>query len=267
MFEEVEHEKENLIAQYTIPWEKQFAFDKGLSPKGKQNSRYAYFIGPLKFATKGKAKEFVSLWLKHSYDGYEVQEKDKQWIYALLENHPDKNERIQYHNGKIIIKRNRDNPKLFFNFMLGKTEYNKVYYEPFSYLKCFHGCLSNNHAHNCKDAFRNAVGDQVYNFRMNTFNNNKNVMCPFTGVFLTNDRSTHIDHNPKRFIDILNEFLALYFVVFDNVQLSYDGRDYHLADLNLKNSWQKYHLDTACLIAVSKIWNLTHNQENSYKEK
>jgi hypothetical protein len=135
-----QEEKDKIISQYTS------------SPISK-HSKSTFNIGPLQFGTKG-----VSQWLKHSYDGYEVNDKDKEWIYPLIYKHPNYIDKLAFHNGKIVIL--LDKSKRFYNFNLGKVQdsmYSREFFEPMSYIKCFTPSLSNNHVYNCRSAFRNEI--------------------------------------------------------------------------------------------------------------
>jgi hypothetical protein len=106
----IQEQKDRIIDHYTSIMSK--------------NDKHIFNLGPLKFCNKGKAKEFVSQWLKCFYDGYEVLEKDTTWIYPLIYNHPNHIEKLEFHNGKLYIFYDQ-NGKRYYNLNLCNLQQSK----------------------------------------------------------------------------------------------------------------------------------------------
>lgn len=226
-------------------------------------SKYKYQLGPLTFKSKKNAKDFVSEWLRTSYDNYVVDDDDKKWIYALLDQHIKRNEKLENHNGQIYVKKNEVCSK-HYNFYLGKQYPHKD--TLFSYLKCFENNLSTNHILHCKQAFRNEIRPQTFQCRQTYFQFENEITCPFTNMTLRNDDYTHIDHYGKTFADLLQEFLNLHRIKYSDIELSYDnGQDHYIANQEIKNKWFNFHKENAHLLPVLKDWNLAQKDTKSNK--
>lgn len=222
--------------------------------KSNDNKKNIYELGPLKFKSKSKAKKFVSLWLQNSYQNYVVHDDDKHWILALLDNHPNKEEKIANYNGNIYVRKN-PSCKTYYNFVLGK---NHPFSDTlFSYRKCFDSTLSTNHSYHCKQAFRNEIRPQTFSCRRKFFKFNDTIKCPMTNADLKNDKYTHIDHHYKSFESLFEEFIKSRELCIDTLSLTCEnGQDWYIENGQIKDDWIQFHENEATLVPVFRDWNL-----------
>lgn len=239
--------KKDLVQSFTI------------DPNSQSKTKTRFTLGPLNFASKGKAKEFVGKWLANSYENYLLDQNEKDWVYALIEMHPNKIEKLNNHTGNIMVRKNPYNSK-YFNFVIQKNPPDED--TLFSYLVCFNPNMRIDHLAHCKMAFRCEIQPQTLACRMDYFFDHNTVICPHSNMVLYNDANTHIDHHKFTFNSIFDAFLKMKKLDCKDIQLSYvNGQDYFIKNSQLKKEWYDFHEQHAILLPVFKKWNLTHNQK------
>lgn len=117
----------------------------------------------------------------------------------------------------------------------------------FSFYKAL---TSKSHSSEVKAALRNIVKDQAIQYKKDYFENNavgKYCICPSTGLKITM-KSSHLDHYPKQFDEIVSEWLKLNKLKLGDIKLE-SSKDNQvvksLVDNKLSENFYEYHLKVA----------------------
>ena len=145
-----------------------------------------------------------------------------------------------------------------------------MYYKKhtFSYHSCF------NHSEKVKKiqinaAFRNAVDNQIKEFKNNTFLTTTSIYCPVTGKPLYNNSMTHVDHDynsSHTFKNIVDNFKTCYNLNdkdFDTVT-DHTTKLYVFKNSKITQLFQDYHKCNASLRCISREANLLEIKPNEY---
>lgn len=101
-------------------------------------------------------------------------------------------------------------------------------------------------------ALREDISHQILNFRAKTKFPQK---CYLSGRSLRSWSETHIDHYYP-FSKIVDDWLGLEGITFDDIKLKGRGNNRTLSDPLLKKSWQEYHYRKADLRVCDKTENI-----------
>jgi hypothetical protein len=117
----------------------------------------------------------------------------------------------------------------------------------FSFYKAL---TSRSYSSEVKAALRNVVKEQAIQYKKEYFAENavgKYCVCPSTGLKIT-VKTSHLDHYPKQFDEIVADWLKLNKLKISNIKLE-DSKDNQvskeLLDIKLSLSFFEYHLKTA----------------------
>ena len=209
----------------------------------------AFCIGPLNFATKREAREFVMSYLKQAVPGA-VPIADQEWIISLLQMHPRYVAKSA--NADEVVVMRSDFGQNCFGF---RKQDNSL--EDVGTKKIFDksSCSAESNAYS---AFRRCIQPQIDEFRRVAFCSGP-MICPVTLAEICNDKETHIDHHFDilPFKKLLTQFLEKEDVNLKDVETVPDGtRGRKLKNSELFLKFETYHKDHAVLRAIAKRANL-----------
>ena len=205
------------------------------------NKNKKYVIGKLGFDTKKKMKQFISTWLRYSYDGYVPDKDSSLWIHDLFKRH--KRYDIKSKNIVHFVVRLSSNNFHFAVVLSDATE------TDFSYNKC----LANvSYATEIKRAFRYAIMQQIYDFK----NTNFKGICEISEQAISADMCD-IDHNFDiiTFEQILQKFLKQKKLDINKITLIDCGTHKTFKDTQLESDWKTFHKNNAILRCIHKDLN------------
>jgi hypothetical protein len=208
-------------------------------------------IGNITFSSHKSAKIYIQEIISRYDQGNRLENNDFIFVSDLLLLHPESDQKIgsgikalfvdldaQYHRNKC--------------FYIERTDGSIT---DFSWISCIKG---RNIRKEIFDAFRNAVTDQIKEFRISILKND--VICPYSNEKL-NHKNSHVDHvEPLTFDNLILKFLESESIRSVDVKLS-ESEDNQftavLIDLEFKKKWQNYHKENAQLRLISQSANLS----------
>lgn len=143
-------------------------------------------IGAFAFATKRAAQSEIRRILHDTPLNRPLVGAELELIAALLGLHHEAKEKIGPGVAKIEVRQIEYGSR---GFWVTRTDGSAV---DFSYRTALNGAGS--HRSQCLQAMRFAVAQQIKDFRRAAFAENPDQVCPLTGIPLTNDPTTHVDH-------------------------------------------------------------------------
>lgn len=208
-----------------------------------------FCIGPLSFATKREAREFVMSYLRKATPG-PITIGDQEWVISLLQMHPryptKSDDALE-----VVVMLSEYGQNCF---GLRKQDDSL---EDVGTKKIFDKSTSTPES-NAYSAFRRCIQPQIDEYRSSTFFSGP-IVCPVTGLTLHNDKETHIDHHYDilPFKKLLTRFLQDEEVRMADVATLPDGtRGRKLKDIELQHKFEAYHKANAVLRAIAKKANL-----------
>jgi hypothetical protein len=212
-----------------------------------------YKLGEYFFKGKGHAKDFISKWLRASYDSYKVQDKDMHWVIDLLKKHPRFSEKSDGFSGVAISFHGNfhfafvfPDPEAFSGERIGMD---------ISYKKCLNPSIDTS-PNQVSKAFRDSIQYQIADYRNKVLANG--CICPKTGIQLKNDRETHIDHNYEilPFAKLVDNFCKEYNYNFEGIKVVSQGVTVAFEDPMLTARFQDYHAKHAILRPLHRSANI-----------
>jgi hypothetical protein len=208
-----------------------------------------------------KHKKDALSYFKNILNSYEpkqsVNEIDFKDLVGLIENRPDKNEKIGCGIEKIQVIEVRYKTKCF---ELIRTDGST---EVFSYLNCING--KSKPLTKFSKTCRETISEDLRNVKLTyfkKFSSKGEVKCQETGE-LCKWEELNVDHRqPNTFSVIVDRFIEVYKIDINVVQYSeiIDGV-YHFTDIELAENFKKYHRDKANLRLVKKGKNLGRSHQ------
>jgi hypothetical protein len=150
-------------------------------------------IGEYSFPTKKAAIIKIRGILHTQPHGVALTGDDADFITALLGLHPEADEKIGAGIEHITVRVIDGGTTGFWIVRIDGT------CDDFSYIRCLNG---DNHRLRVLKAMRRCIEDQILDYRRTTFTHNPEPICPLTGVVLTNDPTTHVDHHNPTFVEL-----------------------------------------------------------------
>lgn len=222
-------------------------------------------IGDKEFKFK---KDAIS-YFKNILDSYEptqtVSENDFKDLVGLIENRPDKDQKIGCGIESIQVIEVRFKTKCF---ELIRTDGSK---EVFSYRNSING--KSNPLTKFSKTCRETISEDLRNVKLayfKKFSKKGEVKCQETGE-LCKWEELNVDHpQPNTFSVIVDRFIEVHSIDINAVQYTeiMDGV-YHFTDIELAENFKKYHRDKANLRLVVRGKNLrrSHQARNSRQKK
>lgn len=210
------------------------------------------------FGSKKEAEEFIKSIL-HKYNiGDELNTDDFEFIYGLLEMHPDNVSKKGI--GIRTIKINKDKvwgtTRCFYLIRIDNTE------TDFSYKKCLTPSIHKDPKKNFRASGRSAIWEQIINFSNQQFlqlDNNEKIKCELTGVLL-NKNQVAVDHTPPITFDkIVDDFIKdrnLDIITIEYVGFNDNEFRREFKDKSIKDDFSRYHKQVAKLRLIDRIENL-----------
>lgn len=199
-----------------------------------------------------KYKKDALLYFKNILNSYNprqtVNDNDFKDLVELIENRPDKDEKIRCGIEKIQVIEVRYKTKCF---ELIRTDGST---EVFSYRNCINGKL--NHLAKFSKTCRETISEDLRNVKLTyfkKFSSKGEVKCQETGE-LCKWEELNVDHRqPNTFSVIVDRFIEVHKIEIKSVLYTeiMDGV-YHFTDVELADSFKKYHRDKANLRLVKK---------------
>ena len=216
-----------------------------------------------------KHKKDALSYFKDILNSYEpiqtVNENDFKDLVGLIENRPDKDEKIGCGIEKIQVIEVRYKTKCF---ELIRTDGSS---EVFSYRNCING--KSNPLAKFSKTCRETISEDLRNVKLayfKKFSSKGEVKCQETGE-LCKWEELNVDHRqPNTFSVIVDRFIEVQKIDINTVEYTeiMDGV-YHFTDIELTDSFKKYHREKANLRLVKKTKNLgrSHQAKNKRQKK
>lgn len=219
--------------------------------------KQVFIINDRYFDTKKAVQTYIQGILNRQTMNTDLGDDDLAFISALLERHPRCDEKVGSGIASIQVRMDTEWGKTR-QFFIIRTDGTAT---EFSYLKCLKGELESKLAL-FKVAARSAILEQIIEFKERYFKQNQNargeVLCQATGSAV-NRRNSHIDHDPKSFDGLVEEFIQQDGIVVDEVDfIGFDDGEQRkrFADHKLEKRFADFHLSNASLRVVTVNANL-----------
>jgi hypothetical protein len=205
-------------------------------------------VGAYRFATKAEATRFVSEMLDGYSNGERVVGEDEQFLYDLLDLHPEAVEKIACGVSHFTRDRDLRGGRCFW---LWRTDGSKTDWSTRKALE-LKGPRSDLY-----DALRCEVEAQRNRFLRSQFASGTEVKCAITGQALT-EQDAHVDHHDPGFGQIAREFMTAEAIgtLKSMPQLTSDGTRRYLVCRPLAERWQRFHEARAVLRLTTADANL-----------
>jgi hypothetical protein len=180
----------------------------------------------------------------------DLNEDDAAWFVELIrEMHPYAGEKLS--KPVVGVRRYNRYGHQGNNLLLMYADGSSL---PFSWNKCCKGKKSSDGV-SVKTALRAAVADQTSAVMDAAFAHSETIACPMSGDVITR-RSSHVDHAPPKFADLVQAWLIDRDIQLDDVPLADDPQGGQILALGeARDSWRRFHKQNAVLRVVSARWN------------
>lgn len=198
-----------------------------------------------------KIKKIKAILNKPSSLPRKIEPPEFDYIYSILESHPESKQKIGCGVKNIWIKKTiyKNN-----GFFIERTDGTST---DFSYYRCLYG---NNRKLNIQSAFRSAIRQQIYDFKINAFKNNPILFCPITEKEVSL-KNCHVDHEEPTFKELLENFVEVKDIDLNKLEIGGINKDNSMnnfiVDYKIRRDWEEYHKRNAQLRITSKKGNLS----------
>lgn len=219
----------------------------------------AFQCGHLSFKTKKAATEHFKSMLSRYCDDEIVSPSDLRDLLALLECHPERDQKIGRGVFGIQVCKNPDFPstRCFWIYRVDGTD------TDFSYLSCIKKA-GPSLRQEFMNACRREIAQQVIEFKQVAFAGSQCVTCPESGDVLTWD-SCHVDHVIP-FVALVDQFIKESGIAVSRSLISILRDNQSSATFSCvatAEAWRKFHAARAVLRVVSVQFNLSRNRTES----
>lgn len=200
-----------------------------------------YVFGGMTFQSKEKLTNYVKYVLNNQKRGTFLEGKWFDVVNDILKQHENYQQKVGAGEYKIGVRACSVNPKnnQFYILRQDGTD------TDFSFYKAL---TKRSQSSKVKESLRGLIKDQMISYKEDYFNENSDskgyCICPVTNLKITK-KSSHLDHYPVQFDQIVSDWLESNNLCFDGIGiLPTQDNDTHgtLADENLADSFYKYHL-------------------------
>lgn len=208
------------------------------------------------FRTQTEAKAAIQFLLHSQPLGKPLAPAHLQFMFAVLENHPSADIKIGCGVANMEVRPNARFPNNRYFWIIRHDGTGT----DFSFTQCLKPAT---HAQKVRGAFREAISDQLAEFKRQEFPKHQDstgrITCPILKILVAWE-DVHVDHQrPTTLVALIDAFLAAKQLRPDDIAVigSADGMlGNRLKDATLAQEWAAYHRDHAKLRMVSKQANL-----------
>lgn len=215
-------------------------------------------VGGLQFENKRNLTTFARSIVANYEDGELMSDEDRDWFFELIRSRHDAPQEKLIDGMEVIgirVLHESAGDRLHWGKKSGGNHTVVVYADreiDFSWLKCCRGFSAEEAA---TGAMRKAVAAQVSRYKHGRFSDVSSVSCPVSGERLEFD-TCQVDHWPKLFCDIRDEFLAKEGVSLAEVSVVGDPKGGSaMSDVAQETRWAEYHKEQATYRLVSPAAN------------
>lgn len=205
-------------------------------------------IGGMLYPTKKAAAEAIRVVLYAYPIGATVDAVHADFLARVLDHHPERDEKVGVGVASFQVEQNEGSR----GFWLTRVDGSRT---DWSFLSCLRPA---SHRDNALAGFREAIRDQIFEFKRRAFSATEELVCPVTGDRVRFD-DCHVDHELP-FLDIVDWYLRAIHADFGDIAVKpgVDGSTRtELADDDIRRGWQVVHAEMAKLRIVSKRANLS----------
>ena len=210
-------------------------------------------IGLLSFKSKKEAKDHVRLIFPKYEDGERISGADDAFLRDLILLHPESDSKVGVGISHFTIQFDQEWGTAR-HFVIAREDGSST---DFSLHTCIDGT---NHRQDRFSAMRNAVAQQVIDFKISKFSGDLLPVCFYLNCALT-ESEAHVDHEaPQTFHFLANAWLQANGLKIEHLELVDNADNQWIRTLRHEDqirSWQKFHLAHARLRIISKRANLS----------
>ena len=215
-----------------------------------------FIVGNYRFPTKAKCREAIQELLSGKF-GSTLSGHELSFAKSLVSLHPDAGQKIGCGISRIEVVKNPQFQTCNC-FWIHRTDGSST---DFSYLSCLSG-KSKTPQQKFADACREAVTDQILQYKADYFNGNVYEICEATGEEI-HINECHVDH-VILFSKLKNDFISKHSIAIHD-GLFEESRDNQCTTVfacdKLKTMWAEFHREHAVLRCVSAKFNLTRTSK------
>lgn len=228
--------------------------------KGYAKSSNEYVFAGKSFRSKQAALDYFKDYKRRKKIGDHMEEPYRSVMLSMLKTHPYYDELAPFIRDRtqIVIAMFKDDFAPHFELINDDGSRKE-----FSYLKCDGRTKISDHRKSVMHLMRNAITDQINEFKHRTLQQTEVYICAIDGVEI-DVTEVHVDHvnTHKTFKTLVNEFVTQYAGGdFKNVIISPnpigDTSRTHVLDAEFVNTWSQYHRDHARLRILCRDHNLS----------
>ena len=201
--------------------------------------------GGMNFSTKAKLRNKCKYILNSTINGEDLSEKDYSIIDDVFKMHTNYEHKTKGLSYVIKTRPCSTNPRKYSEFYITRSDGSTT---DFSYHKCL---ITPSNTTKVKKSLRSVVNSQVWGYKNQYFKDNQDskgyVICPVTKLKIRT-RDSHIDHYPKTFNTIVEEWVKLECLDIKTIKVKPSGdntQDELLEDDSLCDSFYRYHESVA----------------------
>jgi hypothetical protein len=229
--------------------------------------RSGYTFAGQHFPRKQDVVAAIQAILHHYPYGQPISQAHLQFMMAVLEDHPSADIKIGCGVARMEVRPNMRFPSNRYFWIIRHDGTGT----DFSFMQCLKPAT---HAQKVRSAFREAISDQLANFKRQEFPRHQDatghITCPILKILVTWE-DVHVDHQrPTTLVALVDAFLAAKQLRADDIAVigSADGMlGNRLQDATLTQEWAAYHRVHAKLRMVSKQANLGTLRRTGFEDK
>ena len=216
---------------------------------------HGYYVGGKAFKRKSDIVDHIRRIVERYGDGQDLRLDDFKFMMAVLERHPNADEKAGCGVQSMCIFTNpiyRNNRGFYLTRVDGTGT-------DWSWTRCMY---PQTHAQKVRAALRTLIEPQTIAFK-HEFYDSQEPVCELTGKAITFTDS-HVDHVPPlTFMALVKAFCEEYHFTLDGIELAAESDNEYakrLADERIGRLWCDYHQTHAVLRVVSVLGNLSHSK-------
>ena len=216
-------------------------------------------IGFLSFKSKKEAKDYIRLFFSKYQNNKRIEGAEDAFLRDLILLHPESEAKVGVGISHFTIERDQEWGTTR-HFVIIRGDGSST---DFSFHTCIDGTNSRQDRYS---AMRNAVANQVLDFKASEFSGDLLPTCFYLNCTLT-ESEAHVDHEaPLTFHVLANAWLNASGLDLDGLELVDNADNQWIRKLRHQDqikSWQEFHLRRAKLRIISKRANLSNAKAKS----